>query len=88
MAQKQGVREIRVVFETEAGNFTRTDLHWMDRVCQAVAQVKNANFALVFLDENGHQLRKFEGEEGSDAMKRLAEYEFGPDEEPVKAATG
>jgi hypothetical protein len=77
---KQGVREARFVFETEAGNFTRTDIHWMDRVSNAIAQVKNANFALEFLDEKGRVLRKVEFGEPSPEMKQLVEYEFGDEQ--------
>ena len=78
--QKQGVREIRVVFETEDSNFTRTDIHWMDRVTNAIAQVKNANFALQFLDDNGHIIRRVEFGEATSDMKKIVEFEFGTDE--------
>ena len=81
MAQEQiGVREVHIVFGTDRGNFTRTDIHWMDRVTNALAQVNNATFALEIVDEHGHVLRRVEFGEPTGAMKKVIDVEFGTDE--------
>jgi len=53
MAQrlKQGSAEVRVVFETPEGNFKKTNIHWMDRVANAIAQVDNAVFSVEFIED-------------------------------------
>jgi len=50
------VREIRLVFETDPGNFARSDTHIMDRITWALAQVQNVNIGVAFFDENGNRI--------------------------------
>lgn len=77
---KTGVRDIRLVFETTEGNFNRTDIHIMDRITNALAQVQNASIAVAFFDDKGHRLRKVElGEAGRD-LRLVIEEELGSDE--------
>lgn len=72
MAQrmKQGEVEVRVVFETPEGNYKKTDIHWMDRVTNAVAQVDNAVFSLEFI-EDGKTVRAVIFGDPSPEMRRL-----------------
>ena len=41
MANKQWVREMRLVGETPDHNFTRSDVHIIDRICEALGKVQN-----------------------------------------------
>lgn len=83
MAKKIGVRELRVVFETEGYNFVRTDTHMIDRICNALAQVQNCNITVAFFDDEGHRMRKVEFGEPSAEMQREVQVELGTDEEVV-----
>lgn len=80
MAYRRGVRDIRLVFETPESNFTRTDIHQMDRITNALAQVKNVNIAVAFFDEQGRLLRKVELGEATKEMRVLMDEELGTDE--------
>lgn len=81
MTQKKiGVVEIRLVFETDNGNFTRTDIHMMDRITEALAKVQNVNIFAAFFAEDGRRKRYVELTPASDAMKKVASVELGSDE--------
>jgi hypothetical protein len=86
MAQKQGVREVRLVWETEGGNYRNTDMHMMDRIASALAQVRNANIGIAFYDETGTRLRRIEFGEPSEEMKKVMDIEFSDDNEEVIGA--
>jgi len=77
---KTGVRDIRLVFETNDGNFNRTDIHIMDRITNALAQVQNASIAVAFFDDKGHRLRKVELGEAGRELRLVIEEELGSDE--------
>lgn len=86
--QRQGVREIRLVFETDPGNFARSDTHIMDRITWALAQVQNVHIGVAFFDENGNRIRKVELHEASPDMVRIMETELSaaePEDEGVSA---
>jgi hypothetical protein len=83
--QKQGVREMRLVFETDGGNFSRTDKHIMERITNALALVNNTNISFAFFDESGHRVRKIEFGEASPAMKKIADFELEEAPEGVGA---
>jgi hypothetical protein len=79
--QKQGAREVRLVFRTDGQNFVRTDIHWMDRFSNAMAQVQNTSAILEFVDsESGHILRRIELGEPTQEMRDLFDFEFGTEE--------
>lgn len=85
MAQEEiWVREVRLVLATDAQNMTRTDIHWMDRVANSLAQVQNTVTAAEFLDEDGHILRKVQIGEPSPEMQSIIDFEFS-DAEAVGA---
>jgi hypothetical protein len=77
MSKRIGVFEIRLVFETDGGNFNRTNIHIMDRISQALGQVQNTASAAAFFDDKGRRLRKVEFQEGTPAMKSMVELELG-----------
>ena len=84
MAQRQGIRTMVLVFETDPGNFRSSDTHIMDRISNALAQVKNVHIGLAFYDENGHRLRKVELTELGEAspqMKSIMEVELAVEDE-------
>jgi len=81
MALKIVRREIVLLTETAEGNSARTDIHEMDRITNALAQVQNATIAVAFYDsETGHLLRKVELGEGTPEFRRMVELEFSPDD--------
>jgi hypothetical protein len=70
-----------LVFRTDSPNFARTDIHWMDRVSNAMAQVQNTSAILEFIDsESGHILRRVELGEPTKEMRDLFDFEFGTEE--------
>jgi hypothetical protein len=80
MAKRQGVREVRLVFETEAGNFARTDDYIVDRITWGLRQVNNAIIGFAVFDEQGRRICKVEFREASLEMKKVMEAELGTEE--------
>jgi uncharacterized protein YkuJ len=80
MANKQWVREMRLVAETPDHNFTRSDIHMIDRICEALGKVQNVKIGVAFFDENGNRIRKVEFHEGSETFKLMVEEELGTDD--------
>ena len=77
MAQKQGARQVNLVIRTDGPNFPRTDIHWMDRFSNAMAQVQNTSAIMEFIDsETGHVLRRVELGEPTQEMRELFDFEF------------
>lgn len=85
MAQRQAVREMRLVFETESGRqFVMSDNHMMDRIGEALAKVNNVHIAFAFYDtETGVRLRKVELSPCSPEMKKLIDLELNEEELPA-----
>jgi hypothetical protein len=80
MAKRIGVREVRVVFETDAGNAARSSEYIVDRIYWGLKQVNNAVIAFAVFDENGRRLDKVELCEASVAMQKVMDEEFAPGE--------
>ncbi len=76
--QKNGAIEVRAVLSTQDSNYSRSLIHWMDRLSNATAQVQNCSFILEFVDtETGHVARRIEFGEPTDEMRKLFDFEFG-----------
>jgi hypothetical protein len=80
MAKRTGVREVRVVFETDAGNYARSGEYIVDRIYWGLKQVNNAVIAFAVFDENGRRLDRVELYELSPAMQKVCDEEFAPGE--------
>jgi hypothetical protein len=82
MAKRIGVREIRLVFETEAGQqFSRSDDFIIDRIYWGLKQVNNCVIGFAVFDaETGRRLDRIELKEPSPAMQKVMDEEFAPGE--------
>ena len=84
MAQQRiGVREMRLVFETEPGNYNRTSDHIMDEIAKILGKVNNVHVAFAFFDVNtGRRLRTY-GPFGvaTSEMKKVTDVELADAEE-------
>lgn len=80
MAKRIGVREIRVVFETDAGNYVRSSEFIVDRIYWGLKQVNNCVIGFAVFDENGRRLDRIELREASPAMQQAMDEEFAPGE--------
>jgi hypothetical protein len=84
MAQRrQAVREMRLVWETEHGNFVRSDLHIMDEIAKVLGKVNGIHVAFAFFDvQTGKRLRSY-GPFGdaSPELKKLIEIELAETED-------
>jgi hypothetical protein len=80
MAKRIGAREVRVVFETDAGNYARSGEYIVDRIYWGLKQVNNAVIAFAVYDENGRRLDKVELLEPSAAMQKVMDDEMPPGE--------
>lgn len=84
--QKQGGTEVRMLLSTQDSNYTRSLIHWMDRVSNATAQVQNCDSIMEFVDnETGHVVRRVEFGDVSPEMRERFDYEFGDTEEVIGA---
>jgi hypothetical protein len=87
--QRQGVREVRYVWECDPGQqYVKSDRHMMNVITEALSRVNGVRVAVAFFDENGRRLSKHElypESEATPELKKLVDSEFMEAEEVIGA---
>jgi hypothetical protein len=86
MAMKQRVGSIAYVLESTSDNLPRSDQYVIQCVMTAFPNLRNANLAVAFFNEQGQLVRTVTFGDPSADMKQVMEREFGSDDNQAVTA--